>query len=218
MKTPNDAYRIILADDHAVVRAGIRRLIEEDSSLLVVSECRTGNELIDALNEKQCDLVILDISMPEMDGLRTLEVLKQFHKKVNVIVLTMHRNAEYARRCINMGASGYILKDDVYEHLNRAIYDVRAGKKSFSPDVLTMAVEHWAESEEDPAQGSVQILTKREKAVLVLLARGLTSRKIGGELGIGVRTVESHRANIMNKLKIHTTAGLVKFAVGRNLI
>ncbi len=156
--------------------------------------------------------------MPEMDGLRTLELVKKYNKKLNIIVLTMHRNREYARRCIALGASGYILKDDVYEHLNRAICEVRLGRKSFSPDILEMAVDDWTRNEAETSPGAVHVLTKRERGVLILIARGMTSREIAGQLEIGIRTVESHRANIMGKLNIHTTAGLVMFAINQTLI
>ncbi len=220
LMTETEVYRIILADDHRIVRDGLRNLIETGDSLKVVAEAGDGGELMNVLETVPCDLLILDISMPGMDGLEILDALRENYRGLRVLVLTLHNTETYFRRAIRKGIDGYIIKDDSYEKLVWAVGEIRAGRKAYSPMIESMVMNDYIRDVQgaSPAEHSLEILTRREREVLTLVARGLTNKDIAREKGISPRTVESHRARIMNKLNITSVAGLTRFAISKNLI
>ncbi len=209
--------RIIMADDHELVRAGLKKLIHERRDLTVVGEARTGRELLNLLLEKECDLIILDLSMPDIDGLEALDIIHKRYKNTQVLVLSMHNNPAYLKRALARGASGYIIKEDAFDRLIWAIEEVRAGRKAFSRSISDATLEASFHAE-DAAHHSAELLTDREREILSLVAQGMTSKDIAQKLDISPRTVESHRARMMEKLGIQNSAALIKFALSAKLL
>lgn len=216
VKDPNKPFSIILADDHKIFRAGLKQLIDGVTDLQVVAEADNGKQLLEILKEKSCDLVILDISMPELNGLKALEEIKRDFPHLPVLLLTMHKEREYFRKAMRIGIDGYILKDDVFEKLIKAIREIQQGRKSISNELITFFMEDYAVIRESEA--SLELLTRREREVLRLVAQGMTNREVATQLDISVRTVEAHRARIMEKLQISSVAGLVKYAIEKGLV
>ncbi len=209
-------FRIILTDDHQLIRSGLRSLIEGRDDLQIVAEAGNGIELQAALAQKPCDMVILDLSMPEMDGLRTIAWLGKEHPGLKILVLTMHKDRDYFKKALSLGVHGYILKDEVFERLLGAIKDIRGGRKSFSSEIQSLIVEEYTVIQESHL--TLELLTRREQEVLRLVAAGKMNKEIAHELSISIRTVESHRASIMEKLGFENLAALIKFAVNRGVI
>ena len=215
MKSQSETYKIIIADDHGILRAGLKSLIDNADELEVVGEAQNGKELMTTLEGSPCDLIILDLSMPEMNGLEALEVLNEKYPDISILILTMHKDRDYFKEALTRGVKGYILKDDVYDKLITAINEIRAGRKSFSSEIQNRIIEDYSTIHQN--QKSVDVLTKREKEILKHIAGGAMNKDIASTLNISVRTVEFHRANIMEKLNIKNVAGLVKFAISRGL-
>lgn len=207
-------YRILLADDHTLFRKGIRNIIESASDLEVVGEAEDGLHLLDILKKKVADLVILDISMPNLRGIEATREIKIIAPMVKVLILTMHKDKEFVCHAFRAGAEGYLLKEDADTELFTAINNIRNGDNYISPLLsgkltyeLILATPKGAAAEPpDP-------LTLREREVLKLIAEGGTNKEIAEALSISIRTVENHRANMMRKLKIRKTANLVKYAI-----
>jgi DNA-binding NarL/FixJ family response regulator len=205
-------YSIVLADDHAMFREGIRRIIERIENVVVSGEVNDGLELLAHLKSSCPDLIILDISMPNLRGLEAIREIKKFYPKVKVLVLTMHRKKEFIHRALADGADGFLLKEDSSSELIRAVQTVKKGEKYLSPLISDALVSlTLAEAESD-------LLTRREREVLKLLAEGKKALEIGEMLFISVNTVRRYRANIMEKLNIHNLADLVKYAISQNYI
>ena len=206
--------KLLLVDDHPVVRKGISASLARHEHLSIVGEAANGQEAVRKTRELSPDIVLMDIDMPEMDGLAVTELLRKELPKVKVLILSMHSNTDYVMRIIHSGASGYILKEAATDDLVRAIDMVNAGEAFFSPEVARVALNKYVRGGNDlTAQ-----LTTREREVLVQIAEGLSNKEIANKLGVGVRTVETHRERIMRKLNIHSVAGLTKFAISKGLI
>ncbi len=210
-----EPYHIILADDHVMVRHGIKRIIEETQHLKIIAEVSDGLELLDLLKKVQPQMVILDISMPNLSGLEATREIKSIYPHIKVLILSMHKNDGYLKHALGAGCDGYLLKEDADEQLFTAIDVIRKGRTFishlFSDDSLTsqrektMKLQH---SNEDSGQ-----LTARERQVLKLVAGGRASKEIAELLFLSVRTVEHHRANIMRKLNLRKTADLLQYAI-----
>ncbi len=211
-------YKIILADDHEILRAGLKSLIEKNNLFKVVGQVKDGQELLDLLKLTKCDLVVLDLSMPNMDGLTTIKEVHRKFPKVRIVVLTMQKDSEHFRHAIASGASGYILKEDAYDQLTLAIKVILNGKQYFSPSVSALITDHYIRSSDEADQSSPKILTKRELQILKLVANGSSNKNIASKLSLSIRTVETHRAHLTTKLGIKTTAHLVKYAMAKGLI
>ncbi len=205
-------YRVVLADDHVMFRDGIRRIIERIENVTVTGEVNDGLELLEFLKSASPDLVILDISMPNMRGLEAIREIKKLYPLVKLMVLTMHRKKEFIRQALADGADGFLLKEDEASELVRAVQAVQKGQKYLSP-LLTGEVMSLNLGEESP-----ELLTMREREVLKLLAEGKKAQEIAEALFISVNTVRRHRYNIMEKLNIKTMADLVKYAISRHYI
>jgi DNA-binding NarL/FixJ family response regulator len=207
--------KLLLVDDHPVVRKGISSCLARHEHLQIVGEAADGVEALKKARELMPDIVLMDIDMPEKDGLEVTELLRKELPKIKVLVLSMHSNTDYVMRIIQSGASGYILKEAPTEDLVRAIDIVNTGEAFFSPEVARVALNKYVRGgADDPAAQ----LTNREREVLVQIAEGLSNKEIANKLGVGVRTVETHRERIMRKLNIHSVAGLTKFAISKGLI
>jgi DNA-binding NarL/FixJ family response regulator len=207
---------VLVADDHMLVRTGIRHVLESEAEFAVVGEAASGTEALALSAELRPDVVVLDISMPGMTGLEVASRLRASSPGTRVLILSMHDNAEYVLESVRAGAHGYLLKDTAATELRDAIRAVCAGESYFSPPVasrLTAAVRR----EHDPVPG-VDLLTGREREVLLGIARGRTNKEIAAELGISHRTVESHRESLMRKLQLRTVAELTRFALTAGLV
>ena len=213
-------YRITLADDHALLRQGLRRIVEESPELEVVDEAGDGLELLRLLSKTVPDMVILDISMPKLRGIEAIGEIRSRHAGVKVLILTMHRDKEYLCQAVSSGADGYLLKDDCDRDLFSAIRKIRQGKFYVSPSLskeLSDYRKQLRRAEAEPASAH-QCLSTREREVFTLIAEGRSSREIAELLSVSVRTIEHHRANIMDKLNLRRTADLVKHAIHKGYI
>ena len=208
--------RVILADDHTLVRAGIRRILESRAGCVVVGEAADGLEAIDALRQIDADVLVLDLKMDGRDGIEVLKVAKVERPDLKVIVLTMHAGREYVVRAMEEGADGYLLKDSAVQDLAAAIDSVMAGRTYFSPAIQQQMAEILKGSR--PAKPDLRALTDREREVLILLARGLSTKEIATTLDIGTRTVETHRANVMRKLGVRSVALLTQVAIREGIV
>lgn len=210
--------RIVVADDHAVVREGVRRVFEEDAGLTVVGEAATGAEALRAVEATRPDVLVLDVGLPDLGGLEVLRRLRSSGPEPRVLVLSMHDDAEYVIRAVQTGVDGYLLKDEAEPTMLRtAVRAVYEGHSYFSSTVaaaLTGALQPPRRPEPDP----LAPLTDRELDVLRLVASGRTNKEMAAELGISRRTVETHRGNLMRKLDIHSVAGLTRFALEHGLL
>ena len=209
------SYRIVLVDDHVMFRQGLKRILEGRSDLEVVGEVDCGLELLKLLEKLVPDLIMLDISMPNLRGLEAIHEIKVNHPNVKILVLTMHKDKEYLYQAVTAGAEGYLLKEDADSELFSAIDRVRQGKIYVSPKLSEELTTGWIKMTRGDDKSSFEPvrLTTREREVLKLIAEGKSSKEIGDLLFISARTVEHHRANIMEKLNLKNTADLVKYAV-----
>jgi DNA-binding NarL/FixJ family response regulator len=203
----------VLADDHVIVRQGIKRMIEEKADLTVVGQASDGTELLSLLKILDADLVILDISMPGLRGIEATRKLKKIHPNVKVLVLTMYKDKELLHNAISSGANGYVLKEDSDKELYSAIEKVRQGKIYISPRLSEELTIDWTQIRRGIFKPALPPLTKREMEVLRLIAQGKSNKEIANLLFISIRTAQNHRANIMSKLGMKKTADLIKYAI-----
>ncbi len=207
--------RVILADDHVLFRLGMKKVLEGIAGVEVIGEAGDGLELITLLRKRKPDLVMLDISMPNLRGLEAIQEIKAINPSLSVLILTMHKRKEYLHAAISAGAAGYLLKEDADIELSAAIERVRSGKIYVSPLLSQEMTDDWAQLRQGDFQPSFKPaqLTTREREVLKLIAEGKSGKEIADLLCISPRTVEHHRANMMEKLSVKKTADLVKYAV-----
>ena len=211
-------FKIVLADDHEIFREGLRSLVDKDQALEIVGEAQDGEELLTQLKKVKCDVVVTDLSMPNMDGIAAIKIIRKKYPKVKILVLTMLKDHEHFKYAMANGASGYLLKDDAFDQLSMAIKLIMKGKQYVSSSVSALETDRFLRSLDESEAPSSGILTKRERQVLELVAGGLANKNIASKLKISIRTVEAHRTNLTNKLGIKTTAGLVKFAISKGLV
>jgi DNA-binding NarL/FixJ family response regulator len=212
-----DTIRVILADDHTLLRAGLRALLEDLPGVEVVAEAADGVEALALVEAHRPDVVLMDIAMPHLTGLDVAARLRQERPEARVLILSMHKDEAYVRRAVLAGAAGYLLKDSDTEELALAIRAVARGETYLSPAVSKHLVADYrrqAGGQADPAGG----LTPRQREVLRLIAEGATTKAIARRLGISIKTVESHRTLLMERLGIHDVAGLVRYAIRVGLI
>jgi DNA-binding NarL/FixJ family response regulator len=209
---------IILADDHQIVRQGVRKLLEEDPTLEVVGEAGDGLDTV-ALTEKlRPDVLVMDIVMPGLNGLDVLRSVRQRSTRTAVIILSMHDNEAYVVESLRHGASGYLLKESSSSDLIHAIREVSAGRRYLTPSLAERALNAYVEKAGRSISDSYGLLTERERQVLQLAAEGLSNAVIAERLSIGVRTVETHRANLMSKLLLKNQGDLIRYAMQRGLV
>lgn len=211
-------YNIVLADDHVLFCEGIKRIISEVSDLEVVGEARDGLQLLALLKQLTPDLVILDISMPNIRGIEATREIKMTHPDVKVLILTMHKDKDYLYHAISAGADGYLLKEDADTELFSAIETIQQGRTYISPLLTGEVTDDLLRIYRGNHQLPIDNLTTREREVLQLIAEGRSNREIANLLYISVRTVENHRARIMKKLDMKKTADLVRYAIQKGII
>jgi two-component system, NarL family, response regulator NreC len=211
--------RVLLADDHGIVRRGLRSLLESQPGIDVVGETADGLDALRMCTETAPDILILDVAMPKLNGIEVAARVQKLERPPAVIVLSMHADESYIIRALAAGARGYLLKDATDEDLLPAIRSVASGKPYFSPAVTAVLMEDYVRQLQ--ARGlsdSYHLLTIREKEVLQLLAEGRSNKEVAVLLDLGVSTVETHRANLMQKLNLHNTAEIVLYAVRKGII
>jgi DNA-binding NarL/FixJ family response regulator len=211
-------YAILLADDHIIVRRGIKRMIEETPDLEVVGEAGDGIDLLSLLRKSRANMVILDISMPNLGGIEATKEIKKTHPHVKVLILTMHKGKELLHHAISNGADGYMLKEESEKELYSAIGKIRQGGVYISPRLAEELADDYADLCHGTFSQASQVLTRREREILKLIADGKSSREIASTLFISVRTVENHRSNIMEKMGVKRMVDLVKDAVQKGYI
>ncbi len=207
--------RLLLADDHAMLREGLKSLIGTDPELSVVAEAENGSEILALARKSGAHVVIMDVAMPGLNGIEATRKLLKENSNIKVVALSGHSNREFVREMLKAGASAYVLKSRAYEDLVCAIREVMNGKKYLSPDIAQGVVDEYVELStsflgENPA---FVVLTDREREVLQLVAEGRSTKEASDTLGVSVKTVETHRRNIMEKLNLHSVAEITKYAI-----
>ena len=215
----NDKVRIVLADDHTILREGLRALLTADDEIVVVGEAQDGREAVRCVERLEPDLLLMDLSMPRMSGMDAIREIKKRYPDTRIIALTVHKTEEYLLTTLQAGADGYVLKDATHDELVMAIRTVMAGKSYLSPDVSEKVIEGYLVGKESNRSLSAwETLSQREREVLKLIAEGYKNKEIAEDLCISLKTVEKHRANLMKKLDLHNAAALTVYAVEKGLV
>jgi len=218
-KFSSAAYQILIADDHPILRSSIRLLLQQDVNYAVCGEASNGEELLEQLSRKRVDLIILDLNMPTLNGIQTLELLSRQHSQIAVIILTSHKERALMKTAFAKGARGYLLKEDTHDTLLAAIRDIREGRRAISPELASMMLDDYAADASEAAQPAPEHpLSSREKMILSLIANGLRTREIAQRLKTSPRTIDSVRARIREKINAATLADLVQYAVDHRLL
>lgn len=221
-KAPTDMpnkCRLVLAEDHTILREGLRALLVQNPAFEIVAEVDNGRDAVRAVGALKPELVLMDLSMPGMDGLTAIREVKRRYPEVRQLVLTVHKTEEYIRSALEAGASGYVLKDASRQELLMAIQTVLSGKTYISPTVSERVISGYLDGSKAPSvQPASEGLTTRERQVLKLVAEGRRNKDIADYLCISVKTVEKHRANLMRKLNLHTASALTAFAIENGIL
>ena len=210
---------ILIVDDHTVVRRGLRALLETQPGWTICGEASNGNEAVEKAAQQQTDVVILDIGMPEMNGVVATVRIREVAPQARVLVLTMHNGEELIHSCLEAGAQGYVLKSDAERDLISAVQALVQHKTYFTQSATNVVLESLRDRQREPTEEtSGERLTSREQEVVQLLAEGRSNKEVAATLGIGTRTVESHRANIMSKLHLGTFSDLMRYAIRKKIV
>ena len=214
-----EKIRVFLVDDHTVVRQGLRRILESDDEIEIIGEAGDGRSAIELVQKLRPHVVVMDVAMPDLNG---IEATRQILKRVEgtkVLVLSMHGDDVYVRQALKAGARGYLLKDSEDLDLIKAVKALRGGGSFFSPPVSRVVLSGYlGDKVEGDVEDSVARLTDREREVLQLIAEGKTNKEIATLLSVSINTVETHRKHIMEKLDLHNTADIVRFAVRKKIV
>jgi two-component system response regulator NreC len=215
----NNKLRIVLADDHTILREGLRALLTADPDFEIVGEAQDGRDAVRCVEKLEPDLLLMDLSMPRMSGMDAIREIKKRYPATRIIALTVHKTEEYILTTLQAGADGYVLKDATHGELFMAIKNVMAGKSYLSPDISEKVIEGYLESRQSSCSVSAWgTLSQREREVLKLIAEGYKNKEIAEDLCISLKTVEKHRANLMKKLDLHNAASLTVYAVEKGLV
>lgn len=215
--------RIVIADDHSVVRSGLRLLLQSSPNFRVVAEAEDGEAAVALVDRHKPEVVIMDISMPKLNGIEATGIMKQNNPELKIIILTVHEDEEYVYQMLRAGASGYVLKSAGKKEIFAAVESALSGERFFSPGISKLIIEGFIKRDKEQLQEqtqnhSKQQLSKREIEVLQYIAQGFTNRKIAEALFLSIRTINTHRTNLMQKLDIHDTARLVRYAIETGLV
>lgn len=211
--------KVLIADDHGIVRKGLRLQLEQHSEFQVVGEASDGRDAVKAAEELNPDVVIMDIAMPNLNGIEATTQIVKRNPRIGVIMLSMHSDETYLTRTLAAGAKGYLLKDNADVDLYRAIEVVAQGKPFFSPAIAnTLLEDYMRQLQQKGLQDSYDLLTEREKEILQLLAEGKSNKEVATILDLATATVETHRTRLMQKLDLHSSADIVLYAVRKKII
>ncbi len=212
-------HRIVVAEDHTIVREGLRALLGSDPDFEIVGEVADGWEAIQSAENLEPDIVLMDLSMPRMHGMEAMREIKKRCPKTKILVLTVHDNEEYVLAALEAGANGYILKHATSAELVTAIKTILSDKQYLSPAISGIVIKGYLDAKKNPAPESTwDTLTQREREILKLIAEGYKNKEIANFLCISIKTAQKHRANLMEKLNLHNVAGLTAFAIERGLV
>ena len=210
-------FKVLLADDHEIMRNGLRSLLEKKSNLEVVAEASNGQQTIELTQKLNPDIVILDISMPQLNGVEAARQIKKIDGDIKIIILSVHSDKRFVKEMLKIGVDGYLLKDNAFQDLLNAIETISVNKKYLCPGVTEGLIQQYLHQEISEADSIFEALSKRERQVLQLLVEGRTTKQIATNISVSVKTVETHRKNIMTKLNIHNVPELVKYAIREGL-
>ncbi len=210
--------RVLIADDHSILREGIRALLENEPDMQVIGEAEDGHAAIQLTRELEPDVILMDIAMPRLNGLEAIQKIRKSFPHIHILVLTMHENEEYIRQILASGAMGYILKDAAFKDLLSAIRVVHKGEAVLSPAITRLVIEDYLRWGDLRPNNIDNGLSPREREVLQLIAEGYTNKEIAGILCISIKTVQAHRSNLMAKLDLHDRSELIKYAIRKKII
>ncbi|HUI65159.1 MAG TPA: response regulator transcription factor [Bacteroidota bacterium] len=215
-----NSIRVLLADDHALFRAGLRAILHSMPGTEVVAEAENGRDALQLIGEQRPDVAMLDISMPELSGLEALRRITKEHPDVRVIMLSMHSSTQYVMQSLEAGAAGYLLKDSALSELEEALRTVARGEMYIGPSLTRSVIDAYKNHTTGRPAGTrlLSVLTSRQREVLQLIAEGHSTKEIARKLDMSVKTADTHRSQLMKRLGIHDVAGLVRFAVACGLI
>ena len=206
--------RVLIADDHKIMLAGLRSLLEKQTDFEVVGEAENGRKAVQMALEKTPDVVVMDVSMPDLNGIEATTQIVESLKETRVIALSMHSDKRFVMGMLRAGASGYLLKDCASQELANAIYQVAAGKKYLSPEITGVVIDDFLlGGASEGVAATASVISAREREVLQLIAEGWSTKQIASHLYVSIKTIETHRRQIMKKLDLHTIADLTKYAV-----
>ena len=211
-------YRILLADDHVLIRHGIKNIIKKNEQLVVVGEVSNGKQLMSFLEDSEIDLIILDISMPDIGGMEAIGLVKNKYPWIKILMLTMHKNKQYFYNAMAAGADGYLMKDDSDEELLVAITKVISGKSYISPYMTDDFADDVINMYRNERRTPFQEMTKREKEILQLVVQGFTSKQMAEQLNLSQRTIDHHRSNLLRKFNRKNSVDLVNYAVRNGFV
>ena len=210
--------RVLLADDHTILRDGIRALLVDQADIEVIGEAEDGLSTVKMVAKLKPDVVIMDIAMPMLNGLEATRQIQRDYPQVKVLILTMHENEEYIRQVLAAGALGYVLKDAAAQDLLGAIRAVHRGEAVLSPAITRLVIEDYLRWGDIRPADTSNGLTPREREILQLIAEGYTNKEIAEILSLSVKTIQSHRSNLMSKLDLHDRGELIKYAIQKKII
>ena len=215
----NKKSRIVIAEDHTILREGLRSLLSSSPEFEIVGEAKDGREAIGCVEKFKPDLILTDLSMPRMNGMEAIKEIKRQSPETKVLVLTVHKAEEYILATFRAGANGYLLKDSTHAELVMAVKKVLSGKQYISPEISEKVIEGYLEGKKIlKSRTSWETLTQREREILKLIAEGYKNKEIAEDLCISLKTVEKHRANLMEKLDLHSIQALTAFAIEKGLV
>src|SRR5208283_1113328 len=211
--------RIVIAEDHTILREGLKALLSLNTELVVVGEAQDGREAVRIASELKPDLLLMDLSMPRMNGIEAIKEIKKQHPEIKIVVFTVYKTEEYVLASLQAGADGYILKEANYAEFLVAIKNVLMGRHYLSPEISGKVIEGYLKGQQDHAPVTVwDTLTSREREILKLVGEGYKNREIADDLCISMKTVEKHRENLMKKLDLHTASALTSYAIEKGLV
>jgi DNA-binding NarL/FixJ family response regulator len=219
MSRVSKEYRIVIAEDHTILREGLKALLVSDSKLKVVGEAEDGRDAVRLAEKLTPDLILMDLSMPRMNGMEAIVEIKKRLSNIKIVVLTVHKTEEYILAALQAGADGYLLKDDTHAELMMAIKSVFSGKTYLSPAISEKVIKGYIDGRKTlKTSTSWDSLSRREREVLKLIAEGNKNKEIAEYLFLSLKTVEKHRSNLMRKLDLHNAAALTAFAIEKGLV
>ena len=211
--------RILLADDHTVIRRGLRALLERQNGFVVVAEAADGREAVETAAAVGPDVAVIDIGMPNLNGIEAARRITEKRPETAVVILSMHADESYVLRALKSGARGYLLKDSPEEDLINAIRAVHQGKAFFSPEISKMLAEDYMrQMRQRGVEDSYELLTPREREILQMLGEGNSNKEVATKLNLSLHTVETHRGNLLEKLNLHSTAEMILYAVRKGIV
>jgi two-component system response regulator NreC len=210
--------RVLIVDDHTILRQGIRSLLEDEPDIEVVGEAEDGHSAVKLASQLNPDVIVMDIAMPRLNGLEATRQIRRNNSSIKILILTMHENEEYIRQVLAAGAMGYILKDAASSELLAAIRSIQSGEAVLSPAITRLVIADYLRWGDLKPEKSIDGLSNREREILQLIAEGYTNKQIAEILCLSIKTIQAHRLNLMKKLNLHNRGELIKYAIQKKII